>query len=160
MKEYIYHYTHLGAAISIAQSGYLNLSQWEIDNGIDPPALWLSIHPLWEYTATKMKKDANVNILPLTFSEQHEVFGCVRFVLPFESQNLLSWDAYKKAVRNTERPMLEAMERKGISLGAQPRDWYASLKNISVDKIISCQIWDGGNWQSFEIEELKKDLNQ
>lgn len=154
MNTYIYHYTHLKAAIAIAESGYLKLSQWEKENGIDPPALWLSMHPFWEFTATKLLMNENGVISPITFEEQHKQIRCLRFVLNFEEQNYLSWTAYKKVVRNTPQKMLEGMESKGISLGAQPSDWYASLKDIPISKVIACQIWDGENWQSFEINEL------
>jgi len=48
MNTYIYHYTHLKAAIAIAESSFFKLSQWEIGNNVEHPALWLSLHPHWE----------------------------------------------------------------------------------------------------------------
>ena len=41
-------------------------------------------------------------------------------------------------------------------LGADPSEWYVSLKPITIDYWIKAEIWENGNWVLYEefIEEM------
>ena len=38
------------------------------------------------------------------------------------------------------------MEKVGIERGANPKEWFASFKNISIYDCISIEKWDGNKW--------------
>jgi len=153
MFNSIYHYTHLDAAQQILDDRYLKVSQWEIDNNVEHPALWLSLHPHWESTATKMVVNEKGSPHQLSFEEQWTSIGCVRFVMPFEQMQIISWDQYKVIMQNDPQGLLEAMEQVGLQCGADPTNWYASLEDISLEKVIACQIWTGLEWMDIELNE-------
>lgn len=153
MYKSIYHYTHLEAAQKILNDGYLKVSQWEIENNVEHPALWLSLNSHWESTATKMVVNDKGVHHQLSFEEQWASIGCVRFVMPFEKMQLICWNQYKAVMQNDSHGILEAMEKVGLQCGANPSDWYASLEDISLEKVIACQIWTGLEWMDIDLYE-------
>jgi len=153
MFKSIYHYTHLDAARLILNDGYLRISQWELDNNVEHPALWLSLHPHWESTATKMVMNEKGVPHQLSFEEQWTSIGCIRFVIPFEQIQIISWNQYKAIMQPDSLGLLEAMEQVGLQSGANPSDWYASLEDISLEKVIAYQIWTGLEWMDIEFNE-------
>jgi len=140
----IYHYTSGAHLNKILETGKLIVSEWEKKNGVRPPALWLSLNPIWENTATKLVND-NGTVRRLTKSEQHDKFGLFRFVLGFNKSELCSWARYRHA-SNTPGNTYVAMENSGIELGSNPLEWYASFKDIPIVECISCEIWNGNKW--------------
>ena len=142
----IYHYTTLYNAVKIFETGYLKVSFHEKLHGVKPAALWLSKNPLWEPTASKGTMEcSNEDLNIMTFQEQHGLIGCTRFILPFKKAELCSWARYKYA-SNTPIQIYHGMELAGIHLGARPSDWYTSFNDISLDKVVGFEIWDGSQW--------------
>lgn len=144
--ELIYHYTSEQYLEKILAKGELIVSEWEKNNKVKPPALWLSLNPVWENTATKLVRDILGNVRQLTKEEQHKNFGLIRFALVFNKDNLCTWAKYKYK-SNTTLKVYKAMEIKGINQGANPKEWFASFKNIPLSKCISCEKYDGKAWQ-------------
>tara|TARA_R110001632_G_scaffold63888_2_gene152285 strand:+ start:240 stop:698 length:459 start_codon:yes stop_codon:yes gene_type:complete len=144
--ELIYHYTSEKHLSKILETGELTVSEWEKKNKVKPPALWLSLDPVWENTATKLISE-NGKLRSLTKEEQHQKFGLIRFVLEFKKENLCSWGKYKYK-SNTPIQTYESMEQSGIEKGANPKEWYASFKNIPLSNCISCQKWNGKEWEA------------
>ncbi len=144
--ELIYHYTSEHHLSKILETGKLIVSEWERKNKVKPPALWLSLNPLWENTATKMVDDNGI-IRKLNKDEQYQRFGLVRFVLAFNKEKLCSWAKYKHK-SNTPIQVYEAMEKDGIKQGAKPKEWFASFVNIKLTDCISCQKWNGKEWET------------
>jgi hypothetical protein len=142
--ELIYHYTVKEHLIKILDSGELIVSQWEKKNNVKPAALWLSLNPVWEKTASKQVKE-NGNVRQLTKEEQHQNLGLIRFVLEFKKDTLCSWAKYKHK-SNTPIQIYESMEQVGLKEGADPNEWYVSFKNIPVSNCISYQEWNGKEW--------------
>jgi hypothetical protein len=142
--ELIYHYTTEQHLEKILTKGELIVSEWERNNKVKPPALWLSLNPIWENTATKLVNE-NGKIRQLTIDEQHKNFGLIRFVLDFNKDTLCSWAKYKHK-SNTLIDVYEAMEQKGIKQGANPKEWFASFMNIPLSKCIVCEKWNGNEW--------------
>jgi hypothetical protein len=144
--ELIYHYTSEQHLSKILETGKLIVSEWERQNKVKPPALWLSLNPIWENTATKLINE-NGKIRQLTKEEQYQSFGLIRFVIEFKKESLCSWGKYKYK-SNTPVQTYEAMEKSGIEKGANPKEWYASFKNIPLSNCISCQKWNGKEWET------------
>jgi hypothetical protein len=144
--ELIYHYTSEQHLSKILETGELTVSEWEKKNKVKPPALWLSLDSVWENTATKLINE-NGKLRRLTKEEQHQKFGLIRFVLEFKKENLCSWGKYKYK-SNTSIQTYESMEQSGIEQGANPKEWYASFKNIPLSNCISCQKWNGKEWEA------------
>jgi hypothetical protein len=148
MNEIIWHYATGARLEKILKSGELQVSQWEIQNKVKPPALWLSLNPIWEYTATSMIKDDSGRIRDLSKDELHAMFGLIRFSIPFNRELFCSWAKYKYK-SNTPLGLYHQMERDGIKQGANPKEWFASFKNIPLSKCISCEKWDGTKWVEY-----------
>ena len=129
----------------ILKSGELQVSQWEKQNKVKPPALWLSTNPVWEHTATSMIKDDIGQIRGLTKDELHQMYGLVRFSVPFKKEMFCSWGKYKYK-SNTPLNVYLSLERQGIIKGANPNEWYASFENIPLEKCIACEKWNGTKW--------------
>lgn len=147
MEEIIYHYTVGNHLDDVLQSGELIVSDWERKNKVRPPALWLSLNAIWENTATKLISDYGTS-RRMTKMEQFERFGLVRFSIPFNKASLCSWGKYKYK-SNTPSKMYNDMEKSGIEEGADPKEWFASFKNIQLSKCISCEKWNGIEWELF-----------
>jgi len=141
----IYHYTSGQHLTKILESGELRVSEWEIKNRVRPPALWFSLNTIWEPTATKMTSK-NGMLITLTKEEQHRMAGLYRFSIEFKEEKLCSWGRYKHVVSNTPLTMYRQMELSGIQKGANPKDWYASFKNIKLDQCVVLEKWDGKKW--------------
>ena len=152
MDKIIYHYTTIKQSLLIIESGFIKVSEYERKNNVKPPALWLSLNPLWENTATKMTKNIFGETVSLSFEEQHMQFGCARFLIEFNKDKLCSWAKYKHA-SNTTLEMYNQMEKVGFQKNANPKEWYASFKNISIDEVIGYQIWNGEYWEDLEIKK-------
>lgn len=144
--ELIYHYTSGQHLVEILERGELIVSEWEKNSKVKPPALWLSLNPVWENTATKMIK-VNGKIKQLTKDEQHQKIGLIRFVIEFKPDTLCSWAKYKYK-SNTPQHTYDEMEKKGIMLGANPKEWFACFKNIILKDCVSCQKWNGKEWET------------
>ena len=143
--DYIYHYTTEQAMRDILNDGKLKVSEWEKRNNVKPAALWLSTNNIWENTATKMVQKPNGRILQLSKEEQSEQFGLIRFVLNFDKEKLCSWGKYRYK-SNTNQQTYFNMEKVGISQGSNPKEWYASFKDIPLQDVIRIEKWDGVQW--------------
>ena len=142
----IYHYTHTQAACEIISSGFLKVSEFEKYNRVQKPALWLSLNRRWEPTASKIVVDlATWQPFHLSFKQQSESMGCIRFVLPFSPENLCNWSKYSQESGTSENMIVE-MERVGRELGANPNHWYTSFSNIPLKEICDIQMWSGKRW--------------
>jgi hypothetical protein len=142
--ELIYHYTSGQHLQKILDTGELIVSQWEKKNNVKPAALWLSLNPVWENTATKQVVE-NGKVRQLTKEEQHQNLGLIRFVIVFKKKTLCSWGKYKFD-SNTLPQTYESMEQVGLKVGADPNEWYASFRNIPLSNCISCEKWNGKEW--------------
>lgn len=145
----IYHYTSGSHLDRILESKELIVSEAEKRMNVKPAALWLSLNPDWEPTATKRVADQNGSQRKLTKKEQHELFGLIRFVLEFKEEDLCSWFKYQYR-SNISKSMHRSMEAVGIKQGAKSKEWYASFKNIPLTDCISYQKWDGQEWLTVE----------
>lgn len=150
-QKIIYHYTSETHLKEILLSRELKVSDSERKNKILPPALWLSLNPEWENTATKLIA-VNGHARRMTKTEQYEKFGLIRFSIPFDKDSLCSWGKYKYK-SNTPSEVYYALERSGIADGAKPIEWFASFKNIPLSKCLSCEKWSGAEWE--KLTDLK-----
>lgn len=94
----------------------------------EKPLLWLSANQQWEPTATKMVSSKRGPRL-LSFDEQVDRFGCVRFGLDASDRRLLSWSNACK-VADIGREERRRLERTGKRLGADPADWFAVAASL------------------------------
>ena len=127
-----FHYAPWSYLRRIVDSGHLRTS-----NAGGPPdepgLLWFSAHQNWEPTATKLFKKEGASFR-LTFQQQEQRFGCIRFGLNSDDQRLLPWaEACKYAgITRVDRRNLEIAGRR---LGANPAQWFASPLPIALDDL-------------------------
>jgi hypothetical protein len=150
----IYHYTTESKLAQIIASGELRVSEWERQNNVKPPALWLTINVEWEPTATKMIKTP-FGLKNPSKEDFHKISPLIRFVVPFRKEELCTWGKYRY-ISNTPLDMYLAMEKVGVDKGANPAEWYASFKNIPLKDVISCERWNGQKWLSHNIFQSVK----
>lgn len=104
--------------------------------------LWFSAHQQWEPTATKMVMGPNEMPVQLTFAQQVQVMGCVRFGLPAIDVRLLNWKN-ACAVAGTSRRLRQALEKYGRQQGANPLHWFATKESVLLSEL-RVQSWCNG----------------
>lgn len=136
MAEIVWHYAAWMRLPTIVESGELTCSSVGAPN--EQPMLWFSAHQQWEPTATKMVK-TKTGFRPLTFRQQAEQFGCIRFGLSAWDLRLKSWRE-ACVFAGTPRASVHALERAGKSRGGVPAQWYGSAVSIALDNL-RFQVW-------------------
>ncbi|MDA9344085.1 hypothetical protein N9R06_03225 [Algibacter sp.] len=142
----LYHYTHTKALKQILKDGKIKIATASAPRKTKPIA-WVSAHEHFEPSALK----GYVTYLEqrtLTFKEQFEGFGCVRIeILPHS--NLHTWaKLYHSA--NYEDGTYRSLTDAGIDAGANPDDWYGSLKPIPAKYFIKVEMFDGNKWVEYK----------
>ncbi|WP_108445455.1 hypothetical protein [Halomonas denitrificans] len=147
MKAF-YHYTserhHLPAILS---SGEL---RGRADMAGERPLVWFSAHPFWEPTATKPRWIGGL-LVPQTFEEYYDVFGCVRFALPATDGRLMEWRRACKFAGIPRRARW-AMESVGVEAGGDPREWFALAGPLPLEELKAERL-EGGQWLPMTVEE-------
>jgi hypothetical protein len=140
----VFHYAPWAYLPSIAERGELLLSSAG-GRPDEPGLLWFSAHPHWEPTATKNWMRTNGVPRRMTFAEQVERAGCIRFALAADDSRLLCWkDACSYAgIPRDERRALEASGRR---IGGNPAQWFASTMRIPLRDLL-LHVWLG-NWRA------------
>lgn len=140
--HYVWHYAPMSGLPAITASGAL------IGSNSGAPGeramLWFSAHQTWEPTATKMVRTRAQELVQLTFEQQAQTLGCIRFGLPAEDPRLLDWKAACD-VAGTPRATRRALERAGRKQGADPAQWFATTSAVRLDEL-RLQAW-GADWQ-------------
>lgn len=147
--EVIYHYTTGMKMPMILQSEKLIVSPFERSmKHIKKPALWLSRNPHWEPTSAKriQMSDGTQRLLTMEEHTEELVGGLFRFLLPFEKNMYCSWAKYKYQAKINEAEYY-GLERIGKQQGANPSDWYASFKDISLEYVLTIETWEENNWK-------------
>jgi len=138
-KNIVWHYSAVVKLPLIVVSGVLKGSNTGAESEL--PMLWFSANQQWENTATKMIETKSGSIVRLTFNQQAERFGCIRFGLASCDSRLLNWrDACKAA--GTPREMRKAMEKSGKKSGGDPMQWFATASIIPLSEL-HFQVWMG-----------------
>ena len=152
----IWHYTHIEALDSILSDGLLKVSQADKKMvKTATPSLWFSSNQVWEPTATKHVLDKVGDRFALTVEQQYKMFGLARIGVNY-NESYYTWAKYRHYSGLTNA-MLDGMEEVGIEMGATPKDWFCSLKNITEEKWVNVQLWDGTKWVEVE-EEWEEEL--
>jgi hypothetical protein len=107
------------------------------------PLLWFSKHQFWEPTATKFIRK-NGMVRPMTFEEQRDGHGCIRFGLPANDKRLLPWARACKYAGINSKLRLQ-MEKTGRRLGANPSHWFAVTEPINLPEM-TFEVLDGDRW--------------
>ena len=137
---YVWHYAPWATLPAMVESGALRGSNAGAPG--ETPMLWFSAHQKWEPTATKVMGTPQ-GVVQLTFKQQVERFGAIRFGLAANDSRLLDWSASCAAagVPVDERNVLEA---RGRLKGANPAHWFATSATIPLSELYF-QVW-AGRW--------------
>lgn len=127
-----FHYAPLNYLQRIVESGCLLPSN---AGGADDetPLLWFSKNQTWEPTATKSLMTPS-GVKRLTFKEQRELFGCIRFGLPRNDKRLIDWKRACKVASIGKKERL-SLESAGRDQGANPSDWFATVEPIQLTEL-------------------------
>ena len=137
----VWHYAPWAHLPKIVESGVLRGSNAGADG--ERPMLWFSANQQWEPTATKMIHMQGKSV-QLTFNQQVEKFGCVRFGLPGNDFRLLNWKN-SCATAGTPRETRRTLEKVGKMRGGNPAHWFAVSSEIPLGDLLF-QIWIDGQW--------------
>ncbi|WP_308874111.1 hypothetical protein [Thiothrix subterranea] len=127
-----FHYAPLSYLPRIVESGLLLPSNAGGAND-EIPLLWFSKNQTWKPTATKSQMTPS-GIKRLTFKEQRELFGCIRFGLPRNDKRLIDWRTACKVASISKKERL-LMESVGRDQGANPLDWFATVDSIQLTEL-------------------------
>ena len=103
--------------------------------------LWFSANQHWEHTATKIVRDSAGNLFRLTFNQQAEQFGCIRFGMYSKDLRLLNWKN-ACAAAGTPSESRRMLEKVGKKMGADPAQWFATTTSVPLTDL-HFQIWIG-----------------
>lgn len=148
----IYHYTDLVHTRDILSDGLLRVSRAEKKLKVAKPALWWSSNPVFEKTIMKIKDDDG-NIIT-DINEYAKTIGVVRFVKDWYP-DFVNWKKYRQKTIKDGTEVQVRMQNQGISLGADPNEWYAIFKSV---KVSSCEIeiYIDGEWIEFNEDNYNK----
>lgn len=146
----VWHYAPWAHLPAIVESGVLRGSNAGADG--EHPMLWFSANQHCEPTAIKMVNKQG-QLVQLTFEQQVEIFGFIRFGLPANDCRLLNWKD-SCAAAGTPRETQRKLEKVGKRRGGNPFHWFAVSSEIRLGDLLF-QIWIDGKWHpaSGEIKE-------
>ncbi len=151
MKRY-FHYTTESRIKEIIDSGLIKLATKSIYHKNEKPVTWVSTNPQWENTATKIVFTITGESKHLTFEEQVKMLGCAR--IEVKNIGLNTWaKLIHKA--NMDKRAAKGFEETGKMKGANPNEWYGSLKPIRKEKWIKAEIYKNGKWELYQDFENK-----
>ena len=146
----VWHYAPWARLPAIVESGVLRGSNAGADG--ENPMLWFSANQQCEPTAIKMVR-AQGKLVQLTFEQQAETLGFIRFGLPDNDYRLLNWKD-SCAMAGTPRETRRTLEKVGKRRGGNPSHWFAVSSEIRLNEL-HFQVWIDGQWHPAhgEIEE-------
>ena len=150
----VWHYAPWAYLGQIVDSGFIKGSNAGAPTEL--PMLWFSANQQWEPTATKMWVSPNGQRVAMSFSQQNQSAGCIRFGLPSDDPRLMNWkDACTKA--GTPRADRRGMEAMGKKKGANPAHWFATAVNVPLDEL-RFQIYLKKQWMDAECSKEMADV--
>jgi len=144
-----WHYTIGIWAETILKDGKLKPTT----TGIPPDEkgiLWCSTNPYWELTANKRAKGLSGEWVTLTMEETAEHWeGLVRFGIPLEK--LTTWPLIGQNA-NMKSKIRKNLDEVAIRQGANFREWYGTLKEVSVSECVSIERMNMGTkrWEPYD----------
>lgn len=146
-KKRYWHYTTLQKFGSIQQSGFIRVAKTHVPHGVKPVA-WFSINPAWEPTLFKplLNEETGEEIVLYT-REDFLKYGIppIRIEVDPERAKLRGWNNYKKNSGDS-KSMIKGLEKTAKGLGASSKDWFVSYDDVSIDCVLSVEIWTGAAW--------------
>jgi hypothetical protein len=149
-KNLVFHYAPWARLPAIVEAGHLRCSNTGAPG--EQPLLWFSAHQFWEPTATKVVHDGQGGFRAMTFEQQRDQFGCVRFGLSAQDPRLMSWPVACKFA-GTGRDARRSLERAGRVRGANPSQWLACGASISLGEL-TFEVFGDGAWAIAVVEEM------
>jgi hypothetical protein len=141
----VFHYAPWIRLPDIAESGRLMPSN---AGGAphEPPLLWFSSNPVWEPTANKSIM-VNGTSHEMTFEQQQQTIGCIRFRLPASDRRLMGWEAACSFAGIPPRER-QALEIAGQQRGASHEHWFAVAEPVPLHEVqleVLLDQWHRGN---------------
>ena len=136
----VWHYAPWAYLPAMVESGALRGSNTGAEG--EAPMLWFSANQQWEPTATKMIRNSAGATVSMTFKQQVQMVGCIRFGMGADDCRLLDWKA-ACAFAGTTRDSRRALERVGKKKGADPAHWFATAAPIPLTELYF-QVWADG----------------
>jgi len=152
-----YHYTPEFGMEQIIKSGIIKLATSSFAPKFQKPVAWVSTNPHFEQTALKDIYDKTGSITQLTFEQQAHMFGCARFEIK-PTYKLYNWTKLAKRAR-IRVDMVRGLEEVGRKMGANPNEWYGSLKPIPIEQWIRLEQYVNGKWVEVYNFETNKQSN-
>jgi hypothetical protein len=132
----VWHYAPWAYLPAMVEYGALKGSNAGAQNEV--AMLWFSANQQWEPTATKLISVAG-GWVQMSFEQQAQRFGCVRFGMAADDFRLLDWASACK-VAGTQREHRRALERAGKKQGAKPAHWFATIADVPLSEL-HFQVW-------------------
>lgn len=150
----VWHYAPWAYLPKIVECGYLKASNAGAPH--KPALLWFSKNQHWEPTATKFVGNEHGPTGRLTFKQQVELFGCIRFGLPTSDPRLMDWKTACK-FDGTGRDERRRMEIVGKKDGGNPEHWFAIGADVLISELLF-HVWLSNQWYNAagELEDYAK----
>ncbi len=88
----------------------------------------------------------------LSFAQQVEHVGCIRFGMPADDPRLLNWKAACTAA-GTPRDVRRALEKVGEKMGGSSAHWFATIATVPINEL-SFQVWINGWFDATSPQDM------
>jgi hypothetical protein len=145
-KRY-WHYTTFENMDSIIKSGVIIRATTYVPKFVKP-VVWFSTNPEWE--GTVYKKIVNVNEgWEKDLLTKQDFLSCgippTRIEVDPKAAGLKSWNNYKRNSGDSKQ-FIVGLERAARELNANPKEWYISYQDVSIDCFLNIEVWNGEQW--------------
>lgn len=154
-KRY-WHYTTLEKAAAIREIGAIQPAKTGLALGVSP-AVWFSTNPAWESTIYKTLLNVDTGEQVTLYTRDDFLkYGQppVRIEVDPKTAELRGWNNYKKN-SGDDRQTIKALEKTAKSLGANPKEWHVSFNDVSLNCVLSVEIWTGNDW--INLKDIDED---
>ena len=135
----IFHYTvaeHYNAIVRPATEG--------VAPG-ERPAVWFSIHPQWEPTATKALRDRKTGTVHRATWKEMRRYGPIRIEVGPEAASH-SWEDYLR-LSGASVATARGLEQAAKNWGANAFQWRVSFDPVPTEKWLAVEQWSGTGWK-------------
>lgn len=143
----IFHYTVTEHYKAIVKDGVIRPAT----EGVPPderPAVWFSIHPTWEPTATKALKDRKTGQAHRASWKEMQQLGPVRIeVGPDAAPH--GWDDYLR-LSGASVVTTRGLERAATRWGANALQWRVSFDPVPTQQWLEVEQWSGKGWEPIQ----------
>lgn len=146
----VFHYTVSEYYNRIAHDGFIRPATEGVPAG-ERPAVWFSVHPVWEPTATKAIRYRETGEFHRATWEEMQVHGPARIEVAPETAPH-RWKDYVR-LSSASPATCRGLELAAREWGANALHWRVSFEPVPAEKWLAVELWSGTTWKSVSASD-------